>query len=83
MIYFAINMFFLFFYSIVYKFAKKKKPFKRAFLTMLVGLLILFAVDIAGIFTGVYLPVSLLSVTIAACGGVPGVAAMMIFAWVL
>lgn len=50
---------------------------------MFIGLLVLIAVDIVGIFTDVYLPISLLSVTIAACGGVPGVAVMMILAWVL
>ena len=83
MVYLIINLSFLLLYSFVYKISKKKKPLKRAFLTMFIGLLVLIAVDIVGIFTDVYLPISLLSVTIAACGGVPGVAVMMILAWVL
>ncbi|MBR2724243.1 MAG: pro-sigmaK processing inhibitor BofA family protein [Ruminococcus sp.] len=70
-------------YGHIYKCAKKKKPFKRAFLTMLIGFLVLIAVDIAGIFTGVYLPFSMLSVTISACLGIPGVAGMIVLCWLL
>lgn len=70
-------------YGIIYKAAKKKKPFKRAFLTMLLGFVFLILTDIAGIFTGVYLPISMLSVTISTCAGVPGVAAMMVLSWLL
>ena len=83
MIYLVVNFFFFLLYGTLYRIAKKKKPLKRAFFTMLIGLCTLIIVDIAGIFTDVYLPISLLSVTISACGGIPGVAAMIIFSWVL
>ncbi|MBQ8001052.1 MAG: pro-sigmaK processing inhibitor BofA family protein [Ruminococcus sp.] len=66
------------FYALIYKLCKKKKPFKRAFFTMLFGIVLLIAVDVASIYTGVYLPVSALSVTASACGGAPAVAAMLI-----
>lgn len=70
-------------YGIIYKFTKKKKPFRRAFLIMLIGFLVLLAVDLVGIYTGVYLPVSMLSVTISMCLGVPGVAGMIVLCWLL
>ena len=70
-------------YGLIYKLAKKKKPFKRAFLVMLIGFCMLIITDVAGIFTGVYLPVSMLSVTVSACMGIPGVAAMMVLCWLI
>lgn len=81
--YFLIILAFYLFYGVIYKVAKKKKPFKRAFLVMLLGFCALLITDIIGIFTGVYLPVSMLSVTVSVCTGVPGVAAMMVLCWVL
>lgn len=45
---------------------------------MLIGILSLAAIDISGIFTGVYLPISPLTLTLSACGGVPAVATMII-----
>lgn len=70
-------------FGIIYKIAKKKKPFKRAFLVMLIGFFSLIITDAAGIFTGVYLPVSMLSVTVSTCAGVPGVATMMVLCWLI
>ncbi|MBQ4105471.1 MAG: pro-sigmaK processing inhibitor BofA family protein [Clostridia bacterium] len=70
-------------FSLIYKIAKKKKPLRRAFLTMLSGVLSLILVDITGVFTGVYLPVSPLSLTVSSCAGVPGVATMLIISWLL
>ncbi|MGN0452955.1 MAG: pro-sigmaK processing inhibitor BofA family protein [Ruminococcus sp.] len=67
-------------YSIVYSFAKKKKPLRRAFLTMVLGVLTLAALNISGIFTGVSLPVSAMSLCVSTCLGVPGVTAMLIIA---
>ncbi len=75
-----ISLSFFFFYSVIYKLTKKKKPFKRAFLTMLSGVLILLIVDISGIYTGVTLPISAFSVTVSACAGIPGIASMLIIA---
>lgn len=81
--YFLIILIVFLVYTAVYKIAKKEKPFKRAFLVMLCGICTLILTDIIGIFTGVYLPVSMLSITIAACGGIPGVASMMVVCWLL
>ena len=82
-LYAVINLFFLLMYTLIYKFTKKKKPLKRAFLTMLCGIMCLAVVDITGIFTGIYLPVSPLSVTISSCAGIPGVATMIVVRWIL
>ncbi|MBQ2943319.1 MAG: pro-sigmaK processing inhibitor BofA family protein [Ruminococcus sp.] len=68
----------LLFYGCVCKLCKKKKPLRRAFLSMLCGNIVLLLVDIASLYTGVYLPVSALSLTVSACAGVPGVAVMLI-----
>lgn len=65
-------------YTIIFLTAKKKKPFKRAFYTMLIGVLSLVIIDVSGMFTGVYLPISPLTLTLSACGGVPAVAVMII-----
>jgi len=58
--------------------AKNKKPFKRAFLNMFLGIIALIAVNIIGIFCNVGVTVSPFSLTVAASGGVPGVIAMVI-----
>ena len=81
--YLLINFFSFILFGIINRIAKKKKPFKRAFLQMLFGVFTLTFTDIIGLFTGVYLPVSMLSITISACLSVPGVAAMMVVSWVL
>ena len=65
-------------FSFIHYAAKKKKPFKRAFLSMLTGLLLLAAVDILSGVTGVYIPVTKLSLLISTVGGAPGVALMVL-----
>ncbi len=45
---------------------------------MIVGALTLTAVNLCSGFTGVYIPISLLSIFISVIGGVPGVALMLI-----
>lgn len=72
-----ITLTFLLFAAINF-FAKNKKPFKRAFINMLLGVLSLIAVNIAGLFWNVGVGVSPLSLTISATLGVPGVAVMVI-----
>lgn len=57
--------------------SKSRHPFKRSLLSMAIGILTLIAVNLTGSFTGVYLPVSLVSVCCAAFGGVPGVTLML------
>ena len=54
-----------------------KKPFKRAVLSILLGLLSLAAVNLLSSFTSVYIPVTTLSVLTSAVGGLPGTALMV------
>ena len=61
-------------FSFIHYAAKIKKPFKRAFLSMLFGLLALCAVNIASSLTGVYIPVTRLTLLTSVAGGIPGVA---------
>ena len=69
-------MFILF--SFIHYAGKKKKPFLRAFLSMLLGVTSLTLIDLTSGLTGVYLPVTELSLTTAAVGGVPGTALMVL-----
>lgn len=78
MIYAGIISVSLLIYTVVYAVTKNKKPFKRAFLSMLFGVLALLAVNIAGIFFDIGLEISPFTLTISACGGVPAVAAMLL-----
>ena len=72
-----ITLIFLIFAAINF-FSKNKKPFKRAFINMLLGVLSLVAVNIAGLFWDVGVGVSSFSLTVSATLGVPGVVAMVI-----
>lgn len=69
-----VGTFFLF--SFIHYAAKKKKPFLRAFLSMLSGVAVLTALNLTSSLTGVYIPVTQLSLTVSAVGGVPGVAVL-------
>lgn len=57
--------------------AKNKKPFKRAFLYMLIGVFSLFAVDLLSSLSGVYIPLTELSLLTSTVGGVPGTALLV------
>ena len=72
----AVSTFLVF--SFIHYAAKKKKPFKRAFLSMLFGLISLIAVNVAGMFFDIGLDISPFTITVSACGGVPAVAAMLL-----
>ena len=65
------------FFALLHFLTKNKRPFKRALLSMSAGLLALAAVDLLSGLTGVYIPVSLLSVLVSAIGGVPGVTLLL------
>ena len=65
-------------FSFIHYAAKKKKPFKRAFLSMLAGVLVLGIVNLLSPLTTVYIPVTELSLILSCAGGVPGVALMVI-----
>ncbi len=62
---------------------KSKAPFKKTIFGIIKGIFALALVNISGIFTGVTLPVSLLSLAIAAVGGIPGVTTLLILDMVL
>ena len=58
--------------------AGSKKPFRRALGSALNGLVALVLVNITGGFTGVTLPVSLLSLGVSAGLGIPGVTMLLL-----
>lgn len=64
--------------SFIHYAAKKKKPFKRAFVSMLIGVLVLGIVNLLSPLTTVYIPVTQLSLILSSAGGIPGVALMVI-----
>ena len=64
-------------YSLIHFAAKNKRPFKRAFISMCTGLAALILINLGSGFTGVKIPVSLLSVLVSVIGGVPGVTLLM------
>lgn len=64
-------------FAVIHKLDKHKKPVRRACVSMLSGLLSLIAVNISGIFTGITLPVSLLSLMTSIIGGIPGVTMLL------
>lgn len=55
-----------------------KKPIRKGLLSMIIGILSLLAVNLCSGFTGVSLPVSVMSLGISAVGGIPGVTLMLI-----
>ena len=78
MIYAGIIFICLLIYTAIYAVTKNKKPLKRAFLGMLLGVVSLIAVNIAGGYFNVSVPISPFSLVLSACGGVPAVAAMLL-----
>ncbi|WP_278419830.1 pro-sigmaK processing inhibitor BofA family protein [Ruminococcus bromii] len=64
-------------FAVLHYIGKSKHPFKRSALSMAIGTLTLFAVNLTGTFTGVTLPISTLSLLVSAIGGIPGVTLML------
>lgn len=64
-------------FAIIHYISKSKHPLKRSLLSMLVGAATLTAVNLTSGFTGVFLPVSLLSIIVSVAGGVPGVTLLL------
>ena len=64
-------------YAVLHRLSKNKRPVLRAFLSILTGAAALAAVDLTSVFTGVYLPLSLLTLTVSLVGGIPGVTALL------
>ncbi|MBQ5347952.1 MAG: pro-sigmaK processing inhibitor BofA family protein [Ruminococcus sp.] len=64
-------------FIIIQKISKNKRPCKRAFISLVSGLSSLIVVDLLSVFTGVYIPISLLSILISIVLGIPGVTSML------
>ncbi len=64
-------------FSVIHKMSKNKSPLKRGFISILSGVSSLFVIDALSVYTGVYLPVSVLSIIISSVLGIPGVTTML------
>ncbi len=73
----------IFFVCGVELFAREKHPLRSGFGEILRGELALLAVAVSGIWTGVSLPLSLVSAGFAAVAGIPGVTAMLLVKLIL
>ncbi len=60
-----------------------KKPVRKAIGGILTGIIALVAVNISGFFTGVTLPVSLMTVGVSAVAGVPGVTLLLLLSLIV
>ena len=65
-------------FSFFHFLCKNKKPFKRAFVSILCGPLCLIILNIFTSVTGVLVPISELSLVTSMMGGIPGVALLVI-----
>ena len=66
-----------FVFIVIQKISKNKSPLKRAFVSLFSGLTALITVDLLSAFTGVYIPISILSVIVSIALGIPGVITML------
>ena len=57
---------------------RSQKPVKKALGGMVNGLLALIAVNLTGAYTGVVLPLSLLTLSVSAVAGIPGVTMLLL-----
>ena len=64
-------------FAFIHYASHSKKPFKRAFLSILLGLFSLAAVNLLSPFTSVSIPVTSVSVLTSIIGGLPGTALMV------
>ena len=64
-------------FAFIHFLSKNKRPFKRAVLSMGIGAGTLTAVNLLSGITGVYIPVSLLSILTSVIGGMPGVTLLL------
>lgn len=65
-------------FSFIHYASKKKKPFKRALLSMLLGIAALCVVNALASLTGVYIPVTRMTLLTSVAGGIPGVALLVL-----
>ncbi len=64
--------------AIIQKLTGVNKIFKRTASSVMLGIIAIATINLSAQFTGVYLPVSLLSLGIAATGGIPAVTLMLL-----
>lgn len=64
-------------FAFIHFLSKKKKPFKRAFISAMIGPLSLLLINVTSSLSGVYVPISELSLMTAAAGGIPGAALLV------
>lgn len=64
-------------FALLHAVAKKKRPLKRALVSMCAGPLLMTAINLLSGVTQVSLPVSLLSIVTSVAGGVPGVTLLL------
>ena len=57
---------------------RAKRPVRTAVCGVLTGLAALLTVNLTGVFTGVALPVSILSIGVSAVAGIPGVTMLLL-----
>ncbi len=62
---------------------KSKRPFRRAVGGVLTGLFTLAVVNLTGMFTGVSLPVSPLTIGVSGVAGIPGVTMLLLLNLIL
>ncbi len=66
------------FFLLIHLISKSKKPIKNAVLSILTGILAMLCVNLTTVFTGVFLPVSTLTVSASIIGGLPCVTLMLL-----
>ena len=66
----------IFVFSVIHFLGKIKKPFKRAFVSVLCGPAVLVVVNLFSSITSVVIPITQLSLSVTMMLGVPGVALM-------
>lgn len=69
---------FLIVFIIIQLLCKSKKPIKKAIISILLGIIALFIVNLFSGLTGVALPISNLTVGVSAIGGIPGVTLLLL-----
>lgn len=65
-------------FTIIQCLSKSKRPLNRAFLSLISGIAALISVDLLSGFTGVYIPISVLSLLISVALGIPGITSMLL-----
>lgn len=63
---------------IIKKIAGAEHVIRSGIVSVIMGISVLFLINLTGNFTGVYLPVSRLSISVSAFLGIPGTASMLI-----